>query len=209
MLLAILALLVFGPEGLPEILRTGARTYRAFRQAATDFQSEVNSALTVEGQKQDVARRRRKRSVPEEQKLAAAAALNGSSAETAETSELEEDAEEPGAEKNVEAKEAEEGPQPSLAPESSDQNSSPALPTESPETLSSSQAPADSPTVTVAVASAVEAEEAARIRRLSGDADLPPADAGEDDEIGPRRPMARKQAQPAAADPTADLEPVT
>ena len=68
-LLAILALLVFGPEGLPEIMKTVARTVKAFRQAATDFQSEVNTALTLENQKLEVQQRRRKRVVPMEQQL--------------------------------------------------------------------------------------------------------------------------------------------
>jgi sec-independent protein translocase protein TatB len=68
-MLAILALLVFGPEGLPEIMKTVARTVKAFRQAANDFQSEVNTALTLENQKQEVQQRRRKRAAPMEQKL--------------------------------------------------------------------------------------------------------------------------------------------
>lgn len=63
--LAILALLVFGPEGLPDILRTVARTVKAFKTAANDFQSEVNTALTLEQQKREVAERRRKRTLPE------------------------------------------------------------------------------------------------------------------------------------------------
>ncbi len=62
--LAILALLVFGPEGLPDILRTVARTVKAFKTAANDFQSEVNTALTLEQQKREVAERRRKRVTP-------------------------------------------------------------------------------------------------------------------------------------------------
>jgi sec-independent protein translocase protein TatB len=70
-LLAVLALLVFGPEGLPEIMKTVARTVRAFKAAANDFQTEVKTALEVENQKQQVAQRRRKRAVPMEQKLAA------------------------------------------------------------------------------------------------------------------------------------------
>lgn len=58
--LAILALLVFGPEGLPEMAKKVARTLKALRQAATDFQYEVNQALEVESQRQQAQRRRRK-----------------------------------------------------------------------------------------------------------------------------------------------------
>lgn len=60
-LLAVLALLVFGPEGLPEIMKTVARTVKAFRQAANDFQSEVNTALIQENQKHQTEQRRRNR----------------------------------------------------------------------------------------------------------------------------------------------------
>lgn len=69
-MLAILALLVFGPEGLPEIVKTVTRTMRAFKQAANDFQSEVNTALTLENEKRVVQERRRKRARPLEEKLA-------------------------------------------------------------------------------------------------------------------------------------------
>lgn len=61
--LAILALLVFGPEGLPDIIKTVTRTVRALRQAASDFQTEVNTALTLETQKREVAHRRRRRRI--------------------------------------------------------------------------------------------------------------------------------------------------
>lgn len=58
--LAILALLVFGPEGLPEMAKKVARTLKALRQAATDFQYEVDQALEIESQRQQAQRRRRK-----------------------------------------------------------------------------------------------------------------------------------------------------
>lgn len=63
-LLAVLALLVFGPEGLPGIIKTVARTVKAFRQAANDFQAEVNTALALETQKQQTEQRRRNRPHP-------------------------------------------------------------------------------------------------------------------------------------------------
>jgi Tat protein translocase TatB subunit len=75
--LAILALLVFGPEGLPDIVKTVTRTVRAFRQAANDFQSEVNSALTLESEKRAVKERRRKRVVPVEERLQAVSNVEG------------------------------------------------------------------------------------------------------------------------------------
>jgi sec-independent protein translocase protein TatB len=79
--LAILALLVFGPEGLPEIVKTVTRTVRAFRQAANDFQSEVNSALTLETQKREVAQRRRNRALPAEQQVQVPAASDAAAEE--------------------------------------------------------------------------------------------------------------------------------
>lgn len=47
-MLAILALLVFGPESLPDIAKTVVRTMRAFRQASMDLQNEVREALEIE-----------------------------------------------------------------------------------------------------------------------------------------------------------------
>ena len=58
--LAILAFLVFGPEGLPGVIKNVARTVRALRQAASDFQTEVRNALDDENERQDIARRQRK-----------------------------------------------------------------------------------------------------------------------------------------------------
>lgn len=57
--LALLALLVFGPESLPDIAKKIARTVRAVKQASADFQHEVNHALNVENQRVDAQRRRR------------------------------------------------------------------------------------------------------------------------------------------------------
>ena len=65
--LAILALLVFGPEGLPGVVKTVTRTVRAFRQAANDFQTEVNTALSLEHEKQQISERRRRRVAPRQQ----------------------------------------------------------------------------------------------------------------------------------------------
>lgn len=61
--LAILALLVFGPEGLPGIIKNVMRTVRAVRTAARDFQSEVSTALELENDRIDKSKRRR-RTVP-------------------------------------------------------------------------------------------------------------------------------------------------
>ena len=47
-MLAVLALLVFGPESLPDIAKTVVRTMRAFRQASMDLQNEVREALEIE-----------------------------------------------------------------------------------------------------------------------------------------------------------------
>ncbi|MFA5508419.1 MAG: twin-arginine translocase TatA/TatE family subunit [Vulcanimicrobiota bacterium] len=58
--LGILALLVFGPEGLPGIIKNVMRTINAVKAAARDFQTEVSSALEVENERQDLAKRRRK-----------------------------------------------------------------------------------------------------------------------------------------------------
>ena len=48
MLLGILALLVFGPEGLPGVIKTVMRTVRSLRTAANDIKSEVRTALDDE-----------------------------------------------------------------------------------------------------------------------------------------------------------------
>ena len=57
--LAVLALLVFGPEGLPGIIKNVMRTVNAVKIAARDFQTEVKTALDVENERQDLARRQR------------------------------------------------------------------------------------------------------------------------------------------------------
>ena len=57
--LAILALLVFGPESLPGIIKTVMQTVNAVKTAARDFQTEVHSALEEENRKQDLAKRQR------------------------------------------------------------------------------------------------------------------------------------------------------
>ena len=66
--LAILALLVFGPQGLPDVAKTVARTIKAFRAAANDLQSEVKTALDLENtgveKKDDRGQRRRQRALP-------------------------------------------------------------------------------------------------------------------------------------------------
>lgn len=56
--LAILALLVFGPEGLPGVVKKVMRTIHALRTAASDFQTEVRSALEEENQRLDEQKRR-------------------------------------------------------------------------------------------------------------------------------------------------------
>ncbi len=66
--LAILALLVFGPQGLPDVAKTVARTIKAFRAAANDLQSEVKTALDLENtgvqKKDDRGHRARQRALP-------------------------------------------------------------------------------------------------------------------------------------------------
>lgn len=57
--LAVLALLVFGPEGLPGIIKNVMRTVNAVKIAARDFQTEVKTALDTENERQDLAKRRR------------------------------------------------------------------------------------------------------------------------------------------------------
>ena len=66
--LGILALLVFGPEGLPGVIKTVMRTVHAFRQAAADFQHEVKTALDDENVKRDQLQRQRA-PLPEEEEL--------------------------------------------------------------------------------------------------------------------------------------------
>lgn len=51
MALAILALLVFGPEGMPGVIKKVVRTIRALRTAAADFQTEVTNALEEENRR--------------------------------------------------------------------------------------------------------------------------------------------------------------
>jgi sec-independent protein translocase protein TatB len=57
--LGILALLVFGPEGLPGIIKNVMRTVNAVKAAARDFQTEVSTVLTEENERQDLAKRQR------------------------------------------------------------------------------------------------------------------------------------------------------
>ena len=61
--LGVLALLVFGSEGLPEMARTFARTIKAFKTATHDLQSELQKTLVLENQKREVEARRRKRTI--------------------------------------------------------------------------------------------------------------------------------------------------
>jgi len=58
-MLGVLALLVFGPESLPGVIKNVMRTVNALRNAARDFQSEVKSALDEENLRQDRAKRQR------------------------------------------------------------------------------------------------------------------------------------------------------
>ena len=58
--LGILALLVFGPEGLPGIIKNVMRTVNAVKAAARDFQTEVSTVLNDEHERQDLAKRQRK-----------------------------------------------------------------------------------------------------------------------------------------------------
>ena len=67
--LGILALLVFGPEGLPGIIKNVMRTVNAVKAAARDFQTEVSTVLNEEHERQDLAKRQRKAFVdPEDEK---------------------------------------------------------------------------------------------------------------------------------------------
>jgi sec-independent protein translocase protein TatA len=45
LLLAVLALLIFGPKRLPEIGRQAARALKEFRKAASDITGELKSGL--------------------------------------------------------------------------------------------------------------------------------------------------------------------
>lgn len=45
LLIAVLALLIFGPRRLPEIGRTAARALREFRKATAEITSELRSEL--------------------------------------------------------------------------------------------------------------------------------------------------------------------
>lgn len=60
LMLGVLALMVFGPEGLPGVIRSVMRTVRGLRRAAADFQNEVKTALDEEHIQSDQAKRRRK-----------------------------------------------------------------------------------------------------------------------------------------------------
>ena len=59
MMLGLLALLVFGPQDLPRIIKKVMHTVRALRTAASDFQTEVHSALEYESQQADLKKRQR------------------------------------------------------------------------------------------------------------------------------------------------------
>ena len=72
--LAVLALLVFGPEGLPGIIKNVMRTVNAVKIAARDFQTEVKTALDVENERQDLAKRQRTPLEPQRDTAALAAA---------------------------------------------------------------------------------------------------------------------------------------
>lgn len=58
--LAILALLVFGPEGMPGVIKKVVRTVRALRTAAADFQTEIKNALEEESNRLEEEKRRAK-----------------------------------------------------------------------------------------------------------------------------------------------------
>lgn len=81
--LGILALLVFGPEGLPGVIKTVMRTVHAFRQAANDFQHEVKTALDDENVRRDQLQRQRT-PLPEELQADAEEADGNSTEEQAE-----------------------------------------------------------------------------------------------------------------------------
>lgn len=51
--LGLLALMVFGPQDLPRIIKKVMRTVRALRTAAADFQTEVRTALEHETEQQE------------------------------------------------------------------------------------------------------------------------------------------------------------
>ncbi len=64
-MLAVLALLVFGPHGLPEIAAKVAKALKTVRRTADEFQREIQTALQDESRALDEEKRRRKRP-PEE-----------------------------------------------------------------------------------------------------------------------------------------------
>lgn len=64
-MLAVLALLVFGPQGLPEIAAKVAKTMKAVRRTADEFQREIQTALQEENRAQDEEKRRRQRRTEE------------------------------------------------------------------------------------------------------------------------------------------------
>lgn len=57
--LGVLALLVFGPEGLPGIIKNVMQTVNAVKRAARDLQNEVTSTLEAENRPPDPALGRR------------------------------------------------------------------------------------------------------------------------------------------------------
>lgn len=60
-MLAMLALLVFGPEGLPNVAKNVAKTVRALRKAGNDFRAEVRTALDEEEIQRNIENRRQRR----------------------------------------------------------------------------------------------------------------------------------------------------
>lgn len=66
LMLAVLALLVFGPHGLPEIAAKVAKILKTVRRTADEFQREIQTALQEENRAKDEVKRRRKRPLAEE-----------------------------------------------------------------------------------------------------------------------------------------------
>lgn len=188
-LLAVLALLVFGPEGLPDIMKTVARTIKAFKTAANDFQSEVNTALILENQKNQVEQRRRKRVLPQGETVAEDGAV------------LPESGDDPTDDSDSKAEVEDREPAPQVLADEK-----PAI---TPETDTPEMETAES---TNGV-SAITAESTPAPALLSGDAAYDGQ--SEDDEDGPGRPMCRsaraEEAQPKeqSEPPAADLETVS
>lgn len=182
--LAILALLVFGPEGLPDIVKTVTRTLRAFRTAASDFQQEINTALNTENEQRRVAERRRRKVVVEP---VAEEPAPSNEAETLPTELVDTSAE-------AVAEQSEPTPSPlhSDTAETTAPETEPAAPE-----VSAQEPELDATTDT-------SSEEEPSTPRLSGDAPPPNFDDGDDD--GPGRPMSRPS-RPATESSEAPLSP--